>query len=273
MGVDATLYILNPHVSSNEIIAATVIAAGWPLPVDRDGKPDIFMAPRQYFHCKHEIAFGFGTIEREGRQLCFVHGDSLDSAVPNAFLLSARSRPETLAIFREVAKALGGFLIWRDSDDEGRLYSRPDDASYTDMWEIVKSMKPAVLHLPPSRWQIGAKHDSDTVGVRRFGVHRGGGVPVSRLAVLDEGAGRPTGEAGTAGQWTQAAMSERVTIEMVSSLRQPWTITYRLRDGRVWWTALFQPDTGVPEPGELPTGPYRIELQSTMIGAYKEIKV
>lgn len=55
------------------------------------------------------------------------------------WMLSARSTPGNIAVLRIIAQSLGGLLIWQDSDDTGKLYTKrgEDLASWTQLCEYA----------------------------------------------------------------------------------------------------------------------------------------
>lgn len=151
MGVDTHYYVSQSSMSLETLLTAVLRAAG--QPVDVAGKPNVYQVT-QYIRVPGArrdgelTSLGFYALEThipERRFLCWVHTDH-DSPIGPAWMLSGRSRPDVIALFRTVAERLGGVLVWQDSDDQGQLYGGPDSPSLQGWW--------ALAHETPIAWVI-----------------------------------------------------------------------------------------------------------------------
>ncbi len=140
MGVDAMLY-LPAELGMEHIATALCRAEGVDIPLT-DGKVNPFTAKR-FIRVGYEGALDYWVLEVDqvgvGGEFNVRHSfhmNSSERAFPS-WLIMDRSRADILAVHEAVAEAFGGFSIWRDTDNVGQLFSRPETSgnwgAYTDL--------------------------------------------------------------------------------------------------------------------------------------------
>ena len=135
MGVDANLYLGN-HIQP-EVIAYTLAKAAGVDPDEGKDKPNVYSAS-QYIktHDFSPATYWNIVVNESGPRYHFHRSDDLNPFGPT-WLLSGPSRDEILSVLRVVAERLGGFLVWRDSDDLGEFYQGPEDKGFASYWNIA----------------------------------------------------------------------------------------------------------------------------------------
>ena len=144
MGVDTNLY-LSAQIEPEAIAFALAKAMG-EQPQKVQGKDNIFSGEDYIKTCDFAPAsmWYIEIPKHDDMPHCQprLHRSN-DNALGPCWLLIARAHAEVIAIFRTVAEALGGVLVWNDCDDYGRYYHGPEDYGFTRVCDATYAIERA----------------------------------------------------------------------------------------------------------------------------------
>ncbi len=147
MGVDAHLYV--PQSVPLEAVAYSLALAMGNQPELIEGKPNLYHAEKFLESAHFGLTMWTGKFEKvAGAPHCFPNVHSLNSTENfpwAAWLVSAKSRAEVIAIFRTVAQQLGGFVEWQDCTSEGIYFCGPDEKTWSGYTDAAYETETAVI--------------------------------------------------------------------------------------------------------------------------------
>tara|TARA_R110002110_G_C12998484_1_gene675504 strand:- start:6 stop:536 length:531 start_codon:yes stop_codon:yes gene_type:complete len=145
MGVTAKLYM--PLLDAETIATAWLTVSGVDLGEDIDPytgakyiQQELASLGPSYFQIKHPTLPGlFAGLHLPSKT-------EPGALWPGTWVLSRPSRPDVIAGFEAIAEAFGGFLMWADTDQIGRMYQTPPGGlSWDRTCEILNSLPIAVV--------------------------------------------------------------------------------------------------------------------------------
>lgn len=153
MGVSCSYHF--PQELDVEVALYALIKAAGLEPPLCDGEQNIFMGTH-YLRCptmkkdgeQRPIAVGFYDVELYDGELLrhvYLHNAS-SSRYPRGWYFSTNSRPGALAVFRKLADAFGGLVIFTDFDDKGQMWGIPEEGlGFVAASKLAYAMMPAVI--------------------------------------------------------------------------------------------------------------------------------